>query len=114
MLGWIAWSIDRKFDSRTHSAHDLPHTLQLVKGFREGGGCYIVTGAKSDLDVWYIFFPSGRVLRHEGSAQEAGKLYPDAIIRKGTWTDNANYERICKEARATSWNGTKPILKETQ
>ena len=101
MLGWMAWSTDRKFDSRTYSALDLPDDLQFVVVFREDAQREMLTGARSDLDKWYVFL-ADRVVGDEGPSPEVSGRWPNAIVKRGAWTSDENYERICKEAWATN------------
>ena len=108
MLGWRAWSHDSQFDSRLHSAEELPDTLQFVVAYMDDGRRVMWTGARSDLDKWYVFLKD-RVVADEGPFSEVMGRWPHAVVKKGTWTSDANYDRICKEAWVLNWDGTPNI-----
>ena len=110
ILGWKAWNEYSVFDGRDTRPGDLPNRLQAVVVFREGGKKEILTGARSDEDKWYVFFPNQRVVADEGIYIEVREKHREAVgnPKKGTWTSDENYARIIREAREAVWSPDAP------
>jgi hypothetical protein len=100
ILGWIAWSETHRYDSRSCTPSDLPDNLQWVTVYKEGGYREMLTGAMSDEDVWYVFYPDKAVKKEEGSRLSVQERHPSGYLVKGSWTSDDNYERITNEAWA--------------
>lgn len=103
ILGWKAWSTLAVYDSRSTAPKDLPDDLQWVVLYKENGYREMITGAKSNDDVWYVFYPEGNVLRDEGVQSVVQQRHPFGHLVRGVWTADANYERIAGESWATKW-----------
>ena len=111
VLGWVAWSEGHRYDSRFFTPSDLPNDHQWVTVYREGGQREMITGATSDDDVWYVFFPTGIVVRKEGSARSVQERNPSGYLVKGAWTSDENYARITREAWGLNWDGSRRRVK---
>ena len=110
-IGWYAWdAVGQLYDSRINSAFGIPDTIQAVKVWKDQltkGTRYshVITGSRSTKRKWYVFPASGfAVVDYEGTLAEAQALYPTAIIKEGTFIDDATYMGIMNsKVYAAGW-----------
>ena len=106
--GWYAWDdAGKQYDSRVDNPSVIPNTIQAVKVWKDqitkGTRYYhVITGSRSAKLKWYVFTGS-EVLDYEGTLAEAQALYPTAIIKEGTFIDDADYMVIMDKVYSSVW-----------
>jgi hypothetical protein len=103
VVGWRAWYSDGKvFSSKTTRWHVLPADgVLIIILYYADARRRIMQGAD------YYFIASGvadAIYGESGEPPEAiVARYPDAIVKRGRWTDDATYAAVLEVAMASSW-----------
>ena len=108
--GWYVWDdAGKQYDSRVDNPSVIPNTIQAVKVWKDqlakGVRYYhVITGSRSAKSKWYIFPASGfEVVDYEGTLAEAQALWPTAVIKEGTFIDDAAYMVIMDKVYSSEW-----------
>lgn len=109
VAGWRIWyTDDRVFDSDEADWRALPDdgVLTLVIYYDEFSGRDNSVRQRLILNGqdWYFYDPGTDVFGANSDPLETNKeRYPDAVFKRGKWTTRAEYERVRKRARDSTW-----------
>lgn len=109
VAGWRVWYTDeRVFASDATDWRALPDDGVLVfviyyDAFSGGDGSVRRRQILSGED-WYFHVPDSDLYgANSDPLDENEARYPDAVYKRGKWTDAATFERVREQARDSTW-----------